>query len=791
MKVFKALSPYTTVLFFLSITAYGKIVINEVLPADEASVHISFVELKNTGSGSQNLHGWVLKYTPSNGKQDNGGFLDNLGVTGYFVITNVSLGAGETAVFYFGASGTNSSKTIYMADMNPIPPFANISLYSRGPDGEHHGGAWYGTSLHDFIRFGTKNPPREIIWDRDSYSGTEWIAKHAAGNLGAIYVKYNQWPDTNTFINTKGLPHDASLSLKGDDTNSPDNWIFTSPTPGANNGTTERPPLPPDFFGPVENNSQATLQLTDTRHILYAVSFDHYQQGDYPRDWYYHMMSSDIKNPSYNAPPTITGSFAVNKEYGHRGLWVTPSSLNVCNHNAAAAVFGDVSWTDYRFTFTVKETTGDFFEGPAYEGRHQLCQFYLRLKEDTTRIEGYQFNFIGSQSISVRNWLKYGADFGTINIHRGVDFWGGGEESNVFTQLAKNTDRSVNPAKDLIYVTLEAKGDKITATYDNKQGNTLTMSATDATHSSGMVGLGLVYGNYVYNDILVEDISANPTGSVPVSVVSDMNDTYAINTPVSFSAANSIYSGDQSNLTYLWDFGDGIRGTGQRPQHSFAAVGTYRVTCTISDGENQTTDGFFLTITGPHDATAPTDVIGLTAAASTEGVHLNWNAATDTESGVSGYVIYRGTSASPSTPLLTVTNVTSFVDAFVELNTTYYYRVKALNGVKATSANFSNSANTTTSTTGFDQKTSSPARLILSRNSFGGMKEISFFSPVEQSVHIQIFSSNGRLINSLYKGKITSGFSSWSWKAPQGTGIYLIKIKTENAVLTAKAMVIQ
>ena len=94
----------------------------------------------------------------------------------------------------------------------------------------------------------------------------------------------------------------------------------------------------------------------------------------------------------------------------------------------------------------------------------------------------------------------------------------------------------------------------------------------------------------------MEDLRSEPDSDIPVAVAVSEKETAVINVPVGFNAAGSIYGGDQSKLTYLWNFGDGLRGSGQRPRHTFLATGTYRVTCTISDGANQNTDGFFIEV---------------------------------------------------------------------------------------------------------------------------------------------------------------------------------------------------
>jgi acid phosphatase type 7 len=62
-------------------------------------------------------------------------------------------------------------------------------------------------------------------------------------------------------------------------------------------------------------------------------------------------------------------------------------------------------------------------------------------------------------------------------------------------------------------------------------------------------------------------------------------------------------------------------------------------------------------------------------------VHLTWSAPPDGGSAITGYKVYRGTSAGGETLLKSVGNVTSTDDATAGNGTSYWYRVTAVNGV--------------------------------------------------------------------------------------------------------------
>jgi titin len=79
--------------------------------------------------------------------------------------------------------------------------------------------------------------------------------------------------------------------------------------------------------------------------------------------------------------------------------------------------------------------------------------------------------------------------------------------------------------------------------------------------------------------------------------------------------------------------------------------------------------------------TAPSAPLGLTATVGGPGITARWSApASDGGTAVTGYRIFRGTTAANATPLTTVVpGVTSYVDKSVAKKTTYVYIVTATN----------------------------------------------------------------------------------------------------------------
>jgi fibronectin type 3 domain-containing protein len=84
---------------------------------------------------------------------------------------------------------------------------------------------------------------------------------------------------------------------------------------------------------------------------------------------------------------------------------------------------------------------------------------------------------------------------------------------------------------------------------------------------------------------------------------------------------------------------------------------------------------------GQTDATPPSTPT-LNATASGQSVNLSWTAATDAESGVSGYRIYRSIGVGQPKTLLTTVGASplTYQDSATAANTTYAYRIAAVNG---------------------------------------------------------------------------------------------------------------
>ena len=107
-----------------------------------------------------------------------------------------------------------------------------------------------------------------------------------------------------------------------------------------------------------------------------------------------------------------------------------------------------------------------------------------------------------------------------------------------------------------------------------------------------------------------------------------------------------------------------------------------------------------------EDTTPPSIPVSLSAVANGQEIELSWTSSTDPESGVSGYKLYRGTSSSGESFYRDLGNVTSYQDTETLPDTTYYYKVSAVNGAGLESG-LSNEAQATTE----DEPPSAPQNL--------------------------------------------------------------------------------
>jgi PKD repeat protein len=132
-------------------------------------------------------------------------------------------------------------------------------------------------------------------------------------------------------------------------------------------------------------------------------------------------------------------------------------------------------------------------------------------------------------------------------------------------------------------------------------GHTLTAYAWD--FGDGTTGTGVTpthpYGRagiFTINLVVTDDAgqTGSTTASVTVTAASTQIVADFVSSPTDPKVGATVFfdatpSSSPSGITsYVWDFGDGTAAVGQKPNHSYAAAGTYVVRLTVTDAAART-----------------------------------------------------------------------------------------------------------------------------------------------------------------------------------------------------------
>lgn len=195
---------------------------------------------------------------------------------------------------------------------------------------------------------------------------------------------------------------------------------------------------------------------------------------------------------------------------------------------------------------------------------------------------------------------------------------------------------------------------------------TWTIVATDSTAPT--ISLTAPVNNATVSGASV-NIAANASDNVGVAGVKFYLDPATTNGQIGAEDITSPYS-------VAWDT-------------SSIANGTHALTAIARDAAGNTTMATNITVTvnnavtSPPDTTPPSTPANLSATpASSTGIGLSWNASSDSgtgATGVAGYRVYRSaTSGGVYTLVNTVSSGTTYTDNGLSVNTTYYYKVSAI-----------------------------------------------------------------------------------------------------------------
>jgi probable HAF family extracellular repeat protein len=166
-------------------------------------------------------------------------------------------------------------------------------------------------------------------------------------------------------------------------------------------------------------------------------------------------------------------------------------------------------------------------------------------------------------------------------------------------------------------------------TYAWDFGDGTTGSGVNPTHAYARSGGYTV--TLVVNDGSVNSTPARVpvtvTNTAPVALLSGPASAFKLTTLTWNGSGSSDANGD--TLSYLWNFGDGSSATTSTPTttHSYAAVGSYRVTLTVNDGETSSSPAAAdvaiqsrppVANAGPDQTVERRTTVGLNGAASTD-----------------------------------------------------------------------------------------------------------------------------------------------------------------------------
>jgi PKD repeat protein len=211
------------------------------------------------------------------------------------------------------------------------------------------------------------------------------------------------------------------------------------------------------------------------------------------------------------------------------------------------------------------------------------------------------------------------------------------------------------------------------ATWDFADGSTTFKSGGSslaaASHSYAVAGKYTIKLTLVDDRGNLQSASQQITiGSAPVAAFSFTPSQPSVGSPVNFDGSGSSDPDSGISITdYTWDFGDGSTGTGAKPPHSYASVGTYTVKLTVTNSLGLTnatsqqvtvvglTPAF--TINNTHPAVGEQVSFDASASTDTSGTITNyaWSFGDGSSgTGVSAHHTYTG--AGPYTVTLTLTD---------------------------------------------------------------------------------------------------------------------------------------
>jgi uncharacterized repeat protein (TIGR01451 family) len=135
------------------------------------------------------------------------------------------------------------------------------------------------------------------------------------------------------------------------------------------------------------------------------------------------------------------------------------------------------------------------------------------------------------------------------------------------------------------------KSDVVTVSVGNEVEVRFTWNAVKGSHTISLEVPGDVYS-------FTQNVESNTPPSATTTIVNEggKDVKYKAGTEIYFQGTATDANGD--SITFLWDFGDGVTSTQERPSHVYTEPGTYTVSLTVTDSRgDEYTDTFTVEVT--------------------------------------------------------------------------------------------------------------------------------------------------------------------------------------------------
>ncbi len=141
--------------------------------------------------------------------------------------------------------------------------------------------------------------------------------------------------------------------------------------------------------------------------------------------------------------------------------------------------------------------------------------------------------------------------------------------------------------------------DTVTVDLDKTTDVTFTWEAMEGTH---IITIAVGDESKTFTEVVTANSLPEVTAEIPEAQGGEAK--FETGKEIAFTLVASDLDGD--DLTYLWDFGDGVTSTQANPTHTYSAAATYPVTVTVTDSRGGVTiKDLTVTITKPKQDESP------------------------------------------------------------------------------------------------------------------------------------------------------------------------------------------